>query len=145
MQGVRHIVVDCHSVIFHLPALRGLHATKPAAARQRLIAALVHLQDYSGLRVHAVFDGRLGNSGREDDAGIEIRYASAGQTADSIIERAVGAASRPELIAVVTADHAEGTTISALGAQWWEPEQLNLLFSEYCPEWVLQKLHDPAN
>ncbi len=140
MQGIRHIVVDGHSVIHHLPTLRALHSRKPAAARQLLISVLVHLQDYSGMRVHAVFDGRQSSPGADEHVGIAVRYASAGQTADSIIERAVGAARQPDTVAVITADHGEGHTISALGAHWLEPDALATLLAEHCPEWVAAEL-----
>jgi len=141
MQTIRHLVVDGHSVIFHFRSLRELHSHKRQIARQKLINALNHLQDYSGIRVHLVFDGAAGgDSGPKDSVHIAIRYASSHATADSIIERAVGAASRPAEIAVVTADLAEASIISSLGAACLSPEDMLSLIREHCPTWVADSL-----
>jgi len=140
MHAFRHLVVDGHNVIFHFPNLRKLHNYNRQLARQKLIHALTHLQDYSGIRVHLVFDGNQVERTYCETSAISIRYACRGQTADAIIERAVGAAADPTIIAVVTADHAEANMVSSLGATTISPEELMDLIRLYCPSWVLESL-----
>lgn len=53
-----------------------------------------------------------------------ILYASAGQTADSVIERIVQVHSGRGEIGVVTADHAEMTAVESLGAFGFSPDWL---------------------
>ena len=143
MHNIRHLVVDGHSVIFHFRQLRELHSRKRQAARQKLINALNHLQDYSGIRVHLVFDGNTGGGiGDTETNAISIRYASSHATADSIIERAIGAAPNPTEIAVVTADLAEAAMISSLGAATFSPDDMLCLIRQYCPDWVAESLEN---
>lgn len=53
-----------------------------------------------------------------------VLYTSAGQTADSIIERIVQVHSGRGEIGVVTADHAEMTAVESFGAFGFSPEWL---------------------
>jgi predicted RNA-binding protein with PIN domain len=53
-----------------------------------------------------------------------VCYATADQTADSIIERLVAASGAAREILVVTADHAERSTVESLGASVASPEWL---------------------
>jgi predicted RNA-binding protein with PIN domain len=55
---------------------------------------------------------------------LAILYASAGQTADSIIERIAQAYATQGEIGVVTADHAEMTAVESLGAFGFSPDWL---------------------
>ena len=52
------LIVDGHSVIFAWPDLRALHDRKTVLARDRLIKVLTEYQDFTGIRVVLVFDGR---------------------------------------------------------------------------------------
>jgi predicted RNA-binding protein with PIN domain len=53
-----------------------------------------------------------------------ISYATADQTADSIIERLVGASGVAKEILVITADEAERLTVESLGAATASPTWL---------------------
>ena len=53
-----------------------------------------------------------------------VSYATADQTADSIIERLVGASGMSKDILVITADEAEKLTVESLGAATASPEWL---------------------
>src|SRR5437763_11552127 len=82
----RFLIVDGHSIIFAWPELRELHDRKTALARERLVKTLTEYQDYSGVRVVLVFDGR-GQSVSEvtEPGGIQIFYSNIGRTADQIV------------------------------------------------------------
>src|SRR5207247_7656536 len=87
-QGARYLIVDGHSVIFTWPELRKLHARRSSLAREALIKKLRDYQDYTGVRVVVVFDGK-GTSATEQSEphSVQVFYSRAGQTADAIIER----------------------------------------------------------
>src|SRR5215475_881034 len=85
---VRYLIVDGHSIIFSWPDLRKLHARRSSLAREALIKRLRHYQDWTGVRVVVVFDGK----GRKvevasEPADVQIFYSRSGQTADAIVER----------------------------------------------------------
>ena len=93
--STRYLVIDGHSVIFAWPDLRKLHDENRAAARKALIDRLQHLHDTTAWRVTVVLDGKLGTalpSGDRKPTDMVVSYATADQTADSIIERLVGLA-----------------------------------------------------
>jgi len=54
----RYLIVDGHSVIFAWPELRKLHARRSSLARDALIKQLRDYQDWTGVRVVVVFDGK---------------------------------------------------------------------------------------
>src|ERR1700676_3796834 len=92
--SARYLVVDGHSVIFAWSDLRALHERNRAAARKALADRLQHLHDTTPWRVTLVLDGKLGTvvaSGARQATDMVISYATADQTADSIIERMVAA------------------------------------------------------
>ena len=60
----RYLIVDGHSVIFAWPELRGLQARRSSLARESLIKQLRDYQDWTGVRVVVVFDGKGERSGR---------------------------------------------------------------------------------
>jgi len=74
--------------------------------------------------VTLVFDGQRGGKEERPRDSMAVLYASAGQTADSIIERIVQVHSGRGEIGVVTADHAEMTAIESFGAFGFSPEWL---------------------
>ncbi|MFZ5806513.1 MAG: NYN domain-containing protein [Verrucomicrobiota bacterium] len=125
----RYLLVDGHSVIFHWQDLCALHSRNSQKAREVLRQKLSALHDTGEWCVTLVFDGRGETSSSEgNEKSMAVIYSSAGQTADSIIEKIVGAQETRDNITVVTADEAERETLEALGAR---------VFS---PDWLLQEL-----
>lgn len=124
----RYLLVDGHSVLYAWPSLRSLHSKKPFAARQELIRQLANLHDSGRWRVTLVFDGQAGGKEETAENSLAVLYATSGQTADSLIERIVQVHQGKGEIGVVTADHAETTTIESLGA------------FGYSPDWLAQEL-----
>jgi uncharacterized protein len=124
----RYLIVDGHSVIFGWPELRKLQARRGSLAREALIKQLRDYQDWTGVRVVVVFDGK----GRKieatsEPAEVQVFYSRTGQTADAIVERlACKYAKRFELM-VATSDSMEGETAQACGAEWISPEGLRSL------------------
>jgi predicted RNA-binding protein with PIN domain len=105
--SARYLVVDGHSVIFAWPDLRSLHQTNRAAARKALADRLQILHDQAGWRVTLVLDGTRGTTGPaapRQAADMVVVYATADQTADSIIERLVAASGVAAQVLVITAD-----------------------------------------
>jgi uncharacterized protein len=129
-QRARYLIVDGHSVIFAWPELRKLHERRSSLAREALIKRLRDYQDWTGVRVVVVFDGK----GRKidvtsDPADVQIFYSRTGQTADAIVERLASKYARQFEIMVATSDSMEGETVEACGAEWISPEALRGLIS----------------
>jgi len=125
--SARYLLIDGHSVIFAWHDLRKLHDQNRSAARKALADRLQHLHDTSDWRVTLVLDGKLGtavSTGPRKPTDMVVSYATADQTADSIIERLVGASGRAAEILVVTADEAEKLTVESLGAATASPDWL---------------------
>ena len=125
--SAQYLVIDGHSVIFAWADLRQLHDQNRAAARKALADRLQHLHDTSPWRVTLVMDGKLGTAipmGKRKPTDMVISYATADQTADSIIERLVAASGVAPQITVVTADEAERLTVESLGAATVSPDWL---------------------
>ena len=125
--SARYLVVDGHSVIFAWPELRALHDRNRAAARKTLADQLQHLHDTTPWRVTLVLDGKMGTvvgTPAPKRTDMVVCYATADQTADSIIERLVAASGVAPEILVITADEAERLTVEALGAGTGSPSWL---------------------
>jgi uncharacterized protein len=126
-----YLIVDGHSVIFAWPELRKLHARRSSLAREALIKQLRDYQDWTGVRVVVVFDGK----GRKieatsDPAEVQVFYSRTGQTADAIVERLASKYAKRFELMVATSDSLEAETVQACGAEWISPEGLrSLLFS----------------
>jgi uncharacterized protein len=127
----RYLIVDGHSVIFAWPELRALHERRSSLGREALIKQLRHYQDWTGVHVAVVFDGRGSKVSELSDPGeIQIFYSRAGQTADAVVERlAAKYASDSDLI-VATSDSMERQTVMASGAECISPEGLRDLLNE---------------
>jgi predicted RNA-binding protein with PIN domain len=128
--SARYLVVDGHSVIFAWADLRKLHDQNRPVARKALIDRLRHLHDTTDWRVTVVLDGKLGTAlpaGVRKPTDMVVSYATADQTADSIIERLVAASGVAGEILVVTADEAEKLTVESLGAATASPAWLRKL------------------
>ena len=121
----RYLVVDGHSVVFAWPELRKLHERRASLAREALIRQLRDYQDWTGVRVVVVFDGKGSQvSATSDPHEIQIFYSRKGQTADAIIERLASKYAMRFDLTVATSDYLEQQTASASGAECISPETL---------------------
>ena len=121
----RYLIVDGHSVIFAWPELRKLHARRSMLAREALAKELRDYQDWTGVNVVVVFDGRGKHiSEISDPHEVQIFYARRGQTADAIIERLASKYATRFDVTVATSDFLERQTVTACGAISISPEEL---------------------
>ena len=129
-EGTRYLILDGHSIIFAWPELRKLHARRSSLAREALMKQLRDYQDWTGVRVVAVFDGKGKKvEATSDPAEVQIFYSRSGQSADAIIERLASKyAERFELM-VATSDLMEAETVHACGAESISAEALRGLLS----------------
>jgi predicted RNA-binding protein with PIN domain len=130
----RYLIVDGHSAIFGWPEMQRLHARRSSLARDALVKKLRDYQDYTGIRVVVVFDGK-GTSATEESEphSVQIFYSRAGQTADAIIERLASKYAEKFDLTVATSDLLEQETASACGAQCISIENLRALIDEAVP------------
>ncbi|CAN5502572.1 NYN domain-containing protein [soil metagenome] len=125
------LIVDGHSVIFAWPELRELHQRRTSLARDSLARMLRDYQDWTGVRVVVVFDGRGSDVGAIADPGdIQIFYSRAGQTADAIIERLASKYASQCRLLVATNDYLEQETAAVCGAECLSAEGLRGLLEE---------------
>ncbi len=123
----KYLFIDGHSVIHAWEDLRKLHLRGALRymAREELLKRMRTLQDMSGERVVVVFDGQGAKTTDErEEGGVQIFYADAGHTADSVIERLTAKYSSQFSIRVCTADRMIWESIRASGAQWISPDTL---------------------
>ncbi len=127
----RYLIVDGHSVIFAWPELRKLHSRRSSLAREALVKQLRDYQDWTGVHVVVVFDGKGKKvEATSDPADVQIFYSRSGQSADAIIERLASKyAKRYELI-VATSDSLEAETVHACGADSISPDGLRGLIAD---------------
>jgi uncharacterized protein len=129
--GSQFLIVDGHSVIFAWPDLRTLHEHKTALARERLIKVLTEYQDYTGINVVVVFDGRGPMISEETvPGGIQVFYSNTGHTADDVIERLVAKYGDLYSITVATSDLMEQQTAIAFGGNCVSADGLRSLLDE---------------
>lgn len=127
----QYLIVDGHSVIFAWPELRALHRRRSSLARDALVKKLREYQDWTGVRVAVVFDGKGTAVNVESEPGeIQIFYSREGQTADSIIERLASKYAARFKLLVATSDVLEQETASACGAECISTEALRWLLEE---------------
>jgi predicted RNA-binding protein with PIN domain len=127
----RYLVVDGHSVIFAWPELRRLHQRRSSLARDALTMQLRNYQDWTGVRVVVVFDGKGQHTTEiSDPHDVQIFYSRKGETADAIVERLASKyATRFEFV-VATSDYMEQQTASAFGAECISPDMLREIMKE---------------
>jgi predicted RNA-binding protein with PIN domain len=147
--SARYLVIDGHSVIFAWHDLRQLHDRNRSAARKALIDRLQHLHDTTDWRVTMVLDGKMGSNlptGVRQPTDMVVFYATADQTADSIIERLVAVSGVAKEILVITADEAERLTVESLGAATASPTWLRkeLALEESSFSNALDRVHRSA-
>jgi len=123
-----YLIVDGHSIIFAWPELSGLHARRPSLGREALIKQLRHYQDWTGVNVAVVFDGRGARlSEQSDPHDVQIFYARRNQSADAIIERLASKYAARFEITVATSDSLVMETVNASGAAVVSPGGLRKL------------------
>jgi uncharacterized protein len=127
----RYLIVDGHSVIFAWPELRKLHARRSSLAREALVKQLRDYQDWTGVHVVVVFDGKGKKvEATSEPTDVQIFYSRSGQSADAIIERLASKyAKRCELV-VATSDSLEAETVHACGAESISPDGLRGLIAD---------------
>jgi predicted RNA-binding protein with PIN domain len=129
-ERTRYLLVDGHSIIFAWPELRKLQAHRSALAREALLKQLRHYQDWTGVRVVIVFDGKGKKIDASSEPGdVQIFYSRTGQSADAIIERLASKYAKRFELMVATSDLLEAETVQACGAEWISPEGLRDLLS----------------
>jgi predicted RNA-binding protein with PIN domain len=129
MSGVaRYLIVDGHSIIFAWPELHKLHERRSSLAREALIKQLRDYQDWTGVHVVVVFDGKAPNINATAYPGdVQIFYSRSGQTADTIVERLASKYAKRFDLVVATSDSMERQTTHACGAQCISPNALREL------------------
>jgi len=121
----RYLIVDGHSIIFAWPELRKLHARRSSLAREALLKQLRDYQDWTGVHVVVVFDGKGKKvDATSDPAEVQVFYSRSGQSADAIIERLASKYAKRFELMVATSDLMEAETVHACGAESISPEGL---------------------
>ena len=124
----QYLIVDGHSIIFAWPKLRQLHARRSSLAREALVKKLRHYQDWTGVHVVVVFDGRGERVTEQSDPhDVQVFYARRDQSADAIIERLASKYASRFDVTVATSDSLEKETVNACGASCLSPEGLRKL------------------
>lgn len=130
-ERARYLIVDGHSVIFAWPELRKLHARRSSLAREALIKQLRDYQDWTGVRVVVVFDGKGKKTSAISEAGeVQIFYSRSGQSADAIVERLASKYAKQFDLTVATSDSMEAETVHACGAASISPDGLRGLIAD---------------
>jgi predicted RNA-binding protein with PIN domain len=113
-----HLIVDGYSMIHRDAATKRMLGRSLALARRTLVEKLERNGAALAERITVVFDGRGDDpSGTPTESQhIEVVFSTGGETADTYIERFVGAHPRPAEVMVVTSDRMERDTVEAAGA-----------------------------
>ena len=126
----RYLIVDGHSIIFAWPELRKIHARQSSLAREALLKQLRDYQDWTGVRVVAVFDGKGKRvDATADPSEVQVFYSRGGQSADAIIERLASKYAKEHELMVATSDSLEAETVHACGAELISPDGLRRLIA----------------
>ena len=112
------LIIDGYNLLHQISA--GAMKGDITRSRKDLLLRLEPLADILARRITVVFDGQFEDeeapARQKESEIIEVIYAPPASTADSVIERLVWQAERPENILVVTSDRLERDTVSASGA-----------------------------
>ena len=102
-----------------------MHARRTSLARDALVRRLRDYQDWTGVHVVVVFDGKGAAIDQSAEPGeIQVFYSRAGQTADSVVERLASNYAERFRLLVATSDYGEQETVSACGAECISAEGL---------------------
>ena len=127
----RYLIVDGHSIIFAWPELRKLQARRSSLAREALLKQLRDYQDWTGVSVVVVFDGKGKKvDAISDPAEVQVFYSRSGQSADAIIERLASKYAKRFELMVATSDSMEAETVHACGAESISPDGLRGLLAD---------------
>jgi len=127
----RYLIVDGHSIIFGWPELRKLQARRSSLAREALVKKLRDYQDWTGVNVVVVFDGKGKKvDAISDPAEVQVFYSRSGQSADAIIERLASKYAKRFELTVATSDLMEAETVHACGAESISPDGLRGLLAD---------------
>src|SRR3954466_4511003 len=127
----RYLIVDGHSIIFAWPELRKLHARRSSLAREALLKQLRDYQDWTGVHVVVVFDGKGKKvDAISDPAEVQVFYSRSGQSADAIIERLASKYAKHFELMGATSDSLEAETVRARGADAISAEGLRGLIAD---------------
>src|SRR5213595_3993945 len=127
----RYLIVDGHSIIFAWPELRKLQSRRSSLAREALTKRLRDYQDWTGVHVVVVFDGKGKRiEATSDPADVQVFYSRSGQSADAIIERLASKYSKRYELVVATSDSMEAETVHACGAESISPDGLRGLIAD---------------
>jgi predicted RNA-binding protein with PIN domain len=130
-QRPRYLIVDRHSVIFAWPELRKLHQRRSSLGREALIKELRDYQDWTGVQVVVVFDGKSPKTTATSDPGdVQIFYSRNGHAADAVIERLASKYANRFQLTVATSDSLEAETVQACGAKCISPTALRKLLEQ---------------
>ena len=100
-------------------------------ARDALVKTLTEYQDFTGVRVVAVFDGRGGETSEETTpGGIQVFYSAQAQTADAVVERLAATYARDHDLTVATDDTLEQQTATSFGATAISTDLLKQMMEE---------------
>lgn len=113
------ILVDGYNLLHKWWELAPEYDRHTEAARDALITALSHFQDWTDIPITLVFDGARSKRNRKAEArrktDIEILYSKKGETADCVIERATHLLAPYGSPWVVTDDGLQRTTVETFG------------------------------
>ena len=127
----RYLIVDGYSVIFAWPELRKLHVRRSSLAREALIKELRDYQDWTGVRIVVVFDGKGKKvEATSEPAEVQVFYSRSAQSADAIIERLTSKYAKRYELVVATSDSMEAETVHACGAESISPDSLRGLIGD---------------
>jgi uncharacterized protein len=127
----RYLIVDGHSIIFAWPELRKLHERRSSLAREALLKQLRDYQDWTGVHVVVVFDGKGEKvDATSDPVEVQVFYSRSGQSADAIIERLASKYAKRFELLVATSDLMEAETVHACGAESISAEGLRGLLAD---------------
>lgn len=113
----RRLIIDGYSLMHRIPGLAGRAGSNLAGARQRLIQFVERTAHSIAETTTIVFDGQQsGGASPVESTSIEVIFAPADRTADTIIEQMVHDEADREQVLVVASDRLELENVSAAGA-----------------------------
>lgn len=116
MDNFEYVIIDGYNVINSWQSFKKLTNKSLEFKRLSLISLLEGFSDYYGKQTEIMFDGRDTKESLQNHGNVTILYSNKRETADTLIERRVYKAKKPERILVVTDDRAQQDMIFGFGA-----------------------------